>query len=444
MADTRLKTQGDAATPETPELHEMHDNTPSAAREDGERPGVPAKDMDGATYLKIASAGFSFFVAGVNDGSIGALLPYILQTYGITTASVTAVYAANFAGWALAAVSNTHLSQHLSLGSMLFVGAGLQVLAQSLRAWLPPFGLYVVTFGLACLGQAYQDTHANTFVAGTRAAHRGLAFIHAMYMAGCLSGPFCATAIAASAPLRWPLFYCFPLGLGVVNMALVSVAFRDCLFRTVSASDTDERPAAGLLKETLALRSVWLLSLFFFFFLGATLTASGWMVAYLVDVRHGRVSEMGYVPAGFSGGALLGRLLLAEPTHRFGPHRMIFIYALLCIGLQLVFWLVPNIIAAAIAVSLLGFLTGPYFATGISIGSKLFPSHLRPTALSLVFVFAQIGGCIFPVITGLLSSTGAGDSVLQPMLCALLASTAISWLFVPRPKTSGTADLHQE
>lgn len=127
---------------------------------------------------------------------------------------------------------------------------------------------------------------------------------------------------------------------------------------------------------------------------------------------------------------------------------------------------VPNIIAASIAISLLGFFMGPYFATvshhhtsrillrylprsvndksqGISIGSKLFSPEIQPTALAFVFVFAQIGGCLFPIITGLVASH-AGVAVLQPVLCALLAATAISWLFVPRPKESGNTALHRE
>lgn len=48
---------------------------------------------------------------------------------------------------------------------------------------------------------------------------------------------------------------------------------------------------------------------------------------------------MGYVPAGYYGGAFLGRLVLAEPTYRFGERRMIGIYVALCLALELVFWL---------------------------------------------------------------------------------------------------------
>jgi fucose permease len=53
---------------------------------------------------------------------------------------------------------------------------------------------------------------------------------------------------------------------------------------------------------------------------------------------------------------------MAEPTHRFGERRMLSIYAGLCFALQLVFWLVPNIVSSAVAFSLMGFLLGPFFA----------------------------------------------------------------------------------
>lgn len=51
----------------------------------------PDQRLTKSVYLKIISAGFSFFVAGVNDGSIGALIPYIIREYDISTAIVSSV-----------------------------------------------------------------------------------------------------------------------------------------------------------------------------------------------------------------------------------------------------------------------------------------------------------------------------------------------------------------
>lgn len=235
------------------------------------------------------------------------------------------------------------------------LGAALQIIAQALRAWNTPFPLFVVTFWLTSVGQAFQDTHANSYVAGSsKNAHRRLGFIHAMYMAGCLVAPFAASPIAsAKEPSVWYFFYIVPAGLGSINLLMCLFAFRST-FRMKGtaqssstnvtsadehASELQHNTASDLIKRTLKQSSLWYISVFFFFYLGMTLTASGWVVEYLVDVRDGDLERVSYVPAGFSGGCLLGRLLLPEPTHKYGERLMGTIYLAICLGVQLVFWL---------------------------------------------------------------------------------------------------------
>jgi fucose permease len=198
------------------------------------------------------------------------------------------------------------------------------------------------------VGQAFQDTHANSYVAGAgKGAHRWLGFIHAMYMAGCLVAPFAASPIAAARePSVWYLFYTLPAGLGLINLLMCLFAFRDTVRLRRRANEVvpageegAHKTASHLLKKTLKQSSLWSISVFFFFYLGTTLTASGWVVEYLVDVRDGDLERVSYVPAGFSGGCLLGRLLLPEPTHRYGERLMGTGYLAVCLGVQLVFWL---------------------------------------------------------------------------------------------------------
>jgi fucose permease len=188
-------------------------------------------------------------------------------------------------------MSNSFLSKYLDLGHMLVIGASFQILGQALRAWFPPFGLYAFTFCLASLGQAYQDTYANTFVSSVKAAHRWLGFIHAMYMAGCLVGPFVSTSMATRSPTQWNLFYLVPLGLGIFNVALVGIAFHDRMAwkkqsrealpdesTAIYLQENEHQQRKGALKEmkrTLSKRGVWLISLFFFFYLGSVITAGG-------------------------------------------------------------------------------------------------------------------------------------------------------------------------
>lgn len=140
----------------------------------------------------------------------------------------------------------------------------------------------------------------------------------------------------------------------MINLSLICFSFRDTLLikrkaapventtveqQGTSAEMSRNKDALALIKSTLKTPSVWLLSMFYFFYIGSQITSNGWVVEYLVEVRGGDLSQMGYVPAGFNGGCLLGRLLLAEPTYRLGEKRMVFFYCCLAIALQVVFWL---------------------------------------------------------------------------------------------------------
>lgn len=225
---------------------------------------------------------------------------------------------------------------------------------------------------------AYQDSHANTFVSGiANAPHRWLSFVHACYALGCFAGPLIATGFATSIKTTtvegWRMVYFVFIVIGSLNMVGVATAFKDSLWSKLSSATTttDNEPTQRrrirvVIQEMSALfrsKSIWLLSLFYFFNLGALLTAGGWVVEFLTTVRGGSLAHIGYVPTGYYGGLLLGRLLLAEPTFRLGERRMLLAYSAVCIVLQLVFWLQPNIIASAVALSLMGFFFGPFFAT---------------------------------------------------------------------------------
>ncbi|KAI1452934.1 MFS general substrate transporter [Annulohypoxylon moriforme] len=402
--------------------------------------------------LKLVVAGYSFFCAGVNDGTLGPLIPYILSSFGIGTGEIAIIYAVTFAGWLLAALTNPFMITHLTLGQLLAVGALLQLLAHALRPW-GPLPLFCAAFLFQAAGMGFQDAHSNSFVSGLRnVPHRWLGFIHACYALGLFVGPLIATAVATTGSggkegkggkgvEGWRRVYFVLIGICVLNVTGVAVAFRDTLWSRLRHGGCDNSGGGGAKKRNreavkgmariLKTRMFWLLSLFYFFTLGAGMTAGGWVVEFLTTVRGGDLSSIGYVPTGMYGGMLAGRMLLAEPTFRYGEQRMVLIYSALCVVLQLVFWLQPNIVGSAVALSFIGFFTGPFFATGMSVASKLFTREDQPAALGLIFVIAQAGGAIFPSVTGLIA-TRAGVAVLQPIVLALFVAGGISWWLVPR------------
>jgi len=44
------------------------------------------------SILKLVAASFGYFFAGTNDGSLGALTPYIIRTYAIGTQHIALMY----------------------------------------------------------------------------------------------------------------------------------------------------------------------------------------------------------------------------------------------------------------------------------------------------------------------------------------------------------------
>lgn len=111
--------------------------------------------------------------------------------------------------------------------------------------------------------------------------------------------------------------------------------------------------------------------------MGISLTIAGWVVEFLISVRNGVPSKVGYVASGFWGGLALGRLLLSDITNKVGERIMIFIYIIIGLAMQLLFWFIPDVVANAVVVSLLGFVIGPFFPAGITVITKLLPRDMH-------------------------------------------------------------------
>lgn len=65
-------------------------DTPDGTPMDNTEP--PAElELTREIIFKLASTGLSFFFSGMNDGSLGALIPYLLHSYNIRTDLVSVV-----------------------------------------------------------------------------------------------------------------------------------------------------------------------------------------------------------------------------------------------------------------------------------------------------------------------------------------------------------------
>lgn len=123
--------------------------------------------------------------------------------------------------------------------------------------------------------------------------------------------------------------------------------------------------------------------------------------------------------------------MLTHLTPRFGERNYVIALVLGTMGFQLLSWLVPDIIANAVAVSILGLLLGPVYPCANSIYTKLLPRHVQTSAMGFIASAGSSGGAVAPFTTGILAQA-AGTYVLHPVCLALYVVMLGCWFALPK------------
>lgn len=152
-------------------------------------------------------------------------------------------------------------------------------------------------------------------------------------------------------------------------------------------------------------------------------------MTYIIRVRKGGPSS-GYVSSGFFGGLTVGRVGLLWVNSKIGERRVMFLYILLAIALELVVWLVPSLIGDAVAVSIVGMLLGPIYPIVMNHSGRILPHWILTGAIGWIAGLGQTGSAAIPFITGALASS-AGIWTLHPLMVSMMVSMAVLWALVP-------------
>jgi fucose permease len=133
---------------------------------------------------------------------------------------------------------------------------------------------------------------------------------------------------------------------------------------------------------------------------------------------------------GFWLGLTFGRVVLGFVTGKVGEKFAIAIYLVICMGLELCFWLIPNFMASAIFAAWLGFFLGPLFPAAIVVATRLLPRRLHVSAIGFAAAFGGGGAAVLPFAVGAIAQV-KGVQVLQPIVLALLAMIFALWCLLP-------------
>jgi fucose permease len=154
-------------------------------------------------------------------------------------------------------------------------------------------------------------------------------------------------------------------------------------------------------------------------------------VTFMLRVRSASPYASGISSSGFWAGMVVGRMALGFVTERFGERICLSIYLVVCMALELLFWLVPRFIVSAIAVSFLGFFLGPMFPGSVMMAAKLLPRRIHVSSMGFAMALGGTGGTVFPFAIGAIAA-GKGIQVLQPIVLSLVVVLGALWLSFPK------------
>ncbi|KAF8637248.1 hypothetical protein AX17_002959 [Amanita inopinata Kibby_2008] len=375
----------------------------------------------------------SLFLVGWNDGSTGPLLPRIQRVYHVSFLVVSLLFVFACVGFIIGALLNVQLDNRLGVGRVLAIGSVIPVVAYTLQAPALPFPVYVMSFTVNGIGMALLDAQTSGYVAKLKDnAQTKMGLLHAAYGVGALCSPLVATQF--SQLRHWSFHYLVSLGIALINLVVVLSVYKlkpedECLADIGQAAIDKGTSEDSTFSQILHNKAVHYLAFFLLVLVGLEVTIGGWIVTFIINVRHGGPSS-GYISSGFFGGLTLGRIALLWVNEKVGERRVVFIYAALAMGLEFVIWFVPSLIGDAIAVSFIGMLLGPMYPITMNHSGRILPQWLLTGAIGWAAGVGQAGSAFFPFVTGAVAERW-GIRSLQPLLVVMMVIMIIFWALIP-------------
>nr|GAT48810.1 predicted protein [Mycena chlorophos] len=399
--------------------------------------------------LQLAVLCWTLFTGGWNDGSNGPLIPRMQQVYHVDYTIVSLIFIFQCFGSTVGAVGNIALIKRFGFGKLVIFGSCLQLVAYAIQACDLPFPVFLLGSVINGIGGAVKTAQANGYAVGLSTnAELKIGLLQASYGVGALIAPLAATQFAQLSGRKWAFYYLTSLGVILIDTINLTLVFRgrtqeDCLADIGQEFREKEKEGnKGHLRQILSTKAAHMLALFLFVYVGTEVSIGGWIVSFLISRRSGSAAT-GYVSSGFFGGLTLGRVILIPINKRLGERRVVFIYGVIAIGLELVIWLVHSLIGDAIAVSFVGLVMGPLFPIAITHTTKVFPPWLVTGAVGWATGAATVGAAIMPFVTGVISNR-AGITALEPVVIAMLAIMVLSWMLVPGTQIEATEVVVEE
>ncbi|KAI9495862.1 major facilitator superfamily domain-containing protein, partial [Zychaea mexicana] len=364
---------------------------------------------------------YIMLIIGFNEGNFGIIVPSLKAHYGISQAVLSIIFPCTTAGTFLAAFLNGYLIRKTSQTTTSVIGATVLFIGYLVCAMAVPFPAMCCAYIAIGFGYPLMETAANVICGESPRGTVFLNFLHAMHSVGAMTAPLAASALLEH-NISWRATYGYLAGMTFIGIGSIAYFFHD---------DIPHRDTHKMIWRALTCRPTVMAAMFGFVYVGVQVTLGSWGYTFLITARSTDTVLMARLMSIYYGGVMAARICLGYLVLKFGEKRSVYCLLMLAFSMLLLFWLVPTVVASAIALALMGVAYGPMFPTTMSIVGMTLPPHLYAVSIGFIEASGGIGGAVFPYTTGAMIGAQGVENTLPPFCIGLTIAMLAVWFFLP-------------
>lgn len=155
---------------------------------------------------KLLSVIFDFFVVGVYQSALGALIPEIERFYHLGDGATASLFVVQTAGYVCATTLIQHIHLRFGRRGIALISPFLRLSAAALLSMGPSFPVALLIYCLLGFGTGLADACWCTWASALSYNNVCQGMMHGAFSAGCVAGPITALAIVKKG-FGWNGFY---------------------------------------------------------------------------------------------------------------------------------------------------------------------------------------------------------------------------------------------
>ena len=362
---------------------------------------------------------FTFFCNGALALSIGALLPFLREAYGLDYAFAGLLVSLHSVGNLISSFVAGILPLWLGRKKSIVLFSTFYAVSFFLITSSPNNFVLAAAFVLSGLARGavsnFNNTAINEIAPGKAWA---LNTLHAMFAIGAFLAPIAVLLCTANNPSGWRIMCYIMLFLGVLE--LIAFALMPLKNDRVKRTETSQRVGATFLKE----KQFWVCTGTLFFYLCAEQGVIGWMVTYFKD--------SGLMSAGYAQVMasvlwvliLAGRLSAAYLSTKMNKGRLLGLMGIGFIAFFVIVLLGRSLPIITFGIAGFGFSMAGIYPTTVSLSGGTIKAY--PLAWSTMLTLAGIGAVLMPSIIGAVAETAG----IYAGMCTVIVAVLITCGFI--------------